>query len=356
MADRKRFVAVILVLALAAALTGCGMSASAPFGSKPAAEKYSKYIFDAFDTVITVTAYCESQAEFDALMQTAEEEFMRCHRLFDIYFTYPELNNLKTVNDNAGIQPVKVSAEIMDLLSFAKEMYELTDGCVNVAMGSVLKIWHDTREYALAFPDDTRLPDMDELRAAAKHTSIDDIVLDEENGTVFLRDSEMRLDVGAVAKGYAAEKVAAALKALGYNSFAINAGGNVRIGGAKPDGSSWIVGITNPDLTDSATSLGSVKSAGGSVVTSGTYQRFFEYEGRRYHHIIDGKSLLPEERYVSLTVLTENSAYADALSTALFNMEPDAGYAFVASLDGVEAMWVDCDGEIRLTEGFPLSY
>lgn len=360
---RKRLTAAILIILIfAAVLSGCGKSASLPFppAASPASpetdkqERYSGYIFDAFDTVITVTAYCASQEEFDALLKTAEDEFTRYHRMFDIYFTYPGVNNLKTVNDNAGISPVKVSDELIDFLSFAKEMYGFTDGRMNVAMGSVLSIWHDIREYNSVMTDDIRLPDEDELYEAAQHCRIDDIVIDSDSGTVFLKDEKMSLDVGAVAKGYATERVVELIAGGGCESFAINAGGNVRVYGTKPGGASWVVAVTNPELTGDSRALGSVDVSDCSVVTSGTYQRFFEYEGRRYHHIIDGDTLMPENRYMSVTVVTHDSGYADALSTALFNMEFDDGYAFVEGLDDVEAMWVLPDGSIVTSAGFCL--
>ena len=354
--------AILIILTFAAVLSGCGKSASslvppAPSPAVPENEaltRYSGYIFDAFDTVITVTAYCSSQDKFDALLKSAEDGFMHYHRLFDIYFTYPGVNNLKTVNDSAGVSPVEVSDELIDFLSFAKEMYAFTDGRMNVAMGSVLRIWHDIREYNNVMPDDIRLPDEAELNEAARHCCIDDIVIDSDKGTVFLRDAKMSLDVGAVAKGYATERVVELLAKSGCESFAINAGGNVRVYGTKPGGASWVIAVTNPELTGDSRALGSVDAADCSVVTSGTYQRFFEYEGRRYHHIIDGDTLMPENRYMSVTVITQDSGYADALSTALFNMEPAEAQRFVEGLDGVEALWVLPDGSLVASAGFTM--
>lgn len=354
----KRLTALLLTVITAAALPGCGLSASSFFeeNASPKLTKYTGYVFEAFDTIITVTAYCETQEAFDDLMDTAEAEFLRYHQLFDIYSASSDFNNLKTVNDGAGLAPVAVPEEIIDLLSFSKDMYTLTDGCINVAMGSVLKLWHEAREYNNAFPDDTRLPDADALSEASKHCSIDDLIINKENGTVFLCDKEMSLDVGGIAKGFATERVVQSLKEKGYTGFVINAGGNIRTFGTKSDGKSWVIAVTNPGLPGKGEFLGTVDVDSTSVVTSGSYQRYFEYEGRRYHHIVDPVSLMPENRCLSVTVVTENSGYADALSTALFNMETEDGLAFVEKLDGVEAMWVLCDGSEIYTDGFILKH
>ena len=353
---KKRAAAAILMISLlAAVLTGCGGPAL-PAGAEAngALQKFSGYLFDAFDTVITVTAYCKDQTQFDGYMEAAEEEFLRYHRLFDIYHTYPGMNNLKTVNDAAGRESVTVDGAILELLTLGREMYERTGGRVNVAMGSVLRIWHDIREYNTAFPDDKRLPEREALLAAAEHCDINDMVLDAGAGAVFLRDGEMSLDVGALAKGFAAERVTELLSDMGCGHFAINAGGNVRVRGGKPGEKDWVVAVTNPTPGGGDTSLGSVSLANGSVVTSGSYQRFFEYEGRSYHHIVDGDTLQPENRYLSVTVVTEDSGYADGLSTALFNMDWEEGFAFASGLEGVEVLWVLPDGEQRSTDGLEL--
>lgn len=357
----KRLTAVIIIAAVVAVLTGCGLSASpaadgAGADNDEKLEKFSGYVFEAFDTVISVTAYCGSQEEFDRLMATARNEFLRYHRLYDIYFTYPGMNNLRSVNDGAGITPVEVGPEITDLLLFSKHIYERTGGKINVAMGSVLSIWHTAREYNNVVPEaDAILPDPDELRQAAKHCCMDDVVIDEAAGTVFLADPEMSLDVGAVAKGFATERVVQTLSEAGFERFVINAGGNVRCFGTKPGGKSWSVAVTNPGLPGYGESIGTVSVPGGSIVTSGSYQRFFACEGRRYHHIIDPDTLMPEDRYLSVTVIAEDSGFADALSTSLFNMEIGDGLKFVENLDGVEAMWVLSDGSRSYSSNFVLN-
>lgn len=345
----RRILSIILLLAMTAALTACGS-----LGSGGKAEKYNAVMFDAFDTAFSLTAYCESGEEFKELQNSAQDILYPCHQLFDIYNSYPEINNLRTVNENAGIAPVEVDRRIIDLLLFSREMYTLSHGRMNVAMGGVLRLWHEARAAASEGAEPLRLPDSQKLLEAAEHCDIDCLVIDEEAGTVFITDPDMSLDVGAVAKGFTTELMARQLMEQGFDSFIINAGGNVRCCGAKPDGSPWIVAVTNPGLNEYKQSVGTIEVPGGSVVTSGSYQRYFELDGVRYHHIIDPETLYPENRYLSVTVVTEDSALADALSTCLFNMEPEEGLGLVKSLTDTEAMWVLPDGSFLSSDGFNL--
>ena len=340
----KKIISLILVAALLSGLCACGEK-------KPALLKYSNTFFDAFDTVITITAYCDSEETFNGLFETSEAEFIRYHKLFDIYNSHEGITSLKDVNDMAGSGAVKVDPAIIELLGYAKEMYGTTNGKMNVAMGAVLSRWHTARELALVMDADP-VPDISELKEKAEHCSIDDLVIDAAAGTVELKDPEMSLDVGAIAKGFATEKVIDMLAEQGATHVLINAGGNVRTLGIKPDGSKWKVGIQNPDTQSSEAYIDTVDIDEKSVVTSGIYERFFEYGGRRYHHIIDSETLFPELRYQSVTIVTEDSALADALSTAVFNMEPAEGKDFINSMDGVEAMWILNDGTQVFSEHF----
>lgn len=314
--------------------------------------RYSFVMTDAFDTVISVIAYCETPGEFNVLREEIENEYTRLHQLFDIYNSYPGVANIRDINVNAGVQPVEVSHEIIDLLELGKSMYNTTGGKVNIAFGSVISLWHDCREYSLSNPSSAMLPDNGALAEAAKHCSIDDIIIDREAGTVFISDSGTAIDVGAVAKGYATEMIADRLISEGRDFITINAGGNVRCIGTKPDGSKWNIGIANPNNPLQDTYIDIVQIAGGSAVTSGVYQRYFTVNGKNYHHIIDPDTLYPEDRYLSVSILTENSGFADAISTATFNMEYDEGRKFIENLAGVEAMWVMSDGSLEYSSGF----
>ena len=317
-------------------------------------EKFSAYSFDYFDTVTTITGYAESREAFDAVANSVFAELEEYHRLFTIYHRFEGLENLCTVNELVGGQhrTVTVDRRIIDLLLYAKDMYERTNGRVNIAMGSVLSIWHDYRTIGMDDPTAAELPPMDKLLDAAGHTDINCLVIDEASSTVTITDPAMKLDVGAIAKGYAVEMAARSLEERGITGYVLNVGGNVRTVGGKADGEAWTVGIENPAEDAEEPYFAYLFLEGHSLVTSGSYQRYYVVEGKRYHHIIDPDTLMPGDTYLSVSVLCESSAQADALSTALFCMSPAEGLALVESLAGVEAHWVENDGTRHTSSGW----
>lgn len=327
----KRLLWLVGVLLL---LSGCGTGL----------QRYEATYWDVFDTVTTVTGYAAGQAEFDAAAREIHDALLEYHRLYNIYESYDGLRNLKTVNDQAGIGPVPVDERILSLLQFVQTAWTETGSRVNAAMGSVLALWHDAREQALEDPDRAALPDRSALEEAALHTDLSALELDLEAGTAFLTDPDMALDVGALAKGYAVEQVAAAAP----DHFLISVGGNVCATGPKPDGTPWTVAVENPDGGDFLYLL-SVEDR--SVVTSGDYQRYFELDGVRYHHIIDPDTLEPAAYWRSVTVVADSSAAADCLSTALFTLSQAEGQRLLDQW-GAEALWIGRDGAQVMSPGF----
>ena len=357
-----RKAARILSLTLTAALLLAGCNASPKpvisgtsgqgAGQTVKLEKYEAQYFDYFDTVSIFTAYAPDQETFDRYKEIFSQEMLEYHELFDIYKDYEGITNIKTINDQAGISPVKVDQRILDLLKEAQEMEEVTGGAMNVAMGSVLSIWHTYRTEGMEDPEHAKLPETASLQEAAKHMDITQMELDEENKTVYLADPEMSLDVGSIAKGFATEQVARDLEEAGLEHAMLNIGGNIRTIGAKPDGSSWKLGIQNPDTSSSTQYLHVVELQGGALVTSGVYQRYYTVNGVNYHHIIQPERLAPWNRYASVTILCEDSGLADCLSTAVFNMEPDQGKELIESMPGVEALWILPDQSELYSSGF----
>ena len=316
-------------------------------GCTPKAQKkqYTATYLDVFDTVTTITGLANSKEEFEAAAGQIHENLLRYHRLFDIYNVYDGLNNLKTVNDSAGIAPVQVGEEILALAKDCKEYHTLTNGLVNAAMGSVLKLWHDARTDSIADPLNAYLPDERELTDAAAHTDMEKLVIDEANSTVFLADEKLRLDVGAIAKGWATQRIAENAPA----GLLISVGGNVCATGPKAEDTPWVVGINHPDGGEQY--LHTLYVTDGCVVTSGDYQRYFVVDGKPYHHIIHPDTLMPSSYWRSVTVVCKDSGLADALSTALFLLPYEEGLA-LAQKCGAEVMWLDADGNQLYSPGF----
>ena len=317
-------------------------------------QSYKAYSLDYFDTATTITGYAKSQEEFDRISGEILAELGEYHRLYTIYHRFEGLENLCTVNVLVDGQhrTVTVDRRIIDLLLYAKEMYTVTGGKLNIAMGSVLSIWHDYRELGMSDPASAELPPMEKLTEAAKHTDINCLMIDEENSTVTITDPAMTLDVGAIAKGYAVEMVARSLEEKGITGYVINVGGNVRTVGAKGDGSPWVAGIENPDTDAEEPYVAYLNLTEESVVTSGSYQRYYLVNGKRFHHIIDSETLMPAEGFLSVSVVCKHSGQGDALSTALFCMPLEEGLALVESIPDAEAFWVLPDGTTKQSRGF----
>ena len=323
---------LILIGLLFCLLVGCN--------AKPTLNQYSKTELDCgFDTVCSLNAFLTSETEFDEYFTKMVDEFRYYHQLFDIYHDYDGINNIKTINDAAGKEAVKVDPVIIELLELSQEIYDLSDGNFDISDGAVLKIWHEYRDEGKNLNSNGeygQVPPTSDLEEASLHRGFDKIVIDKENSTVFLTDPEMSLDVGGVAKGFAVEKVANTLQEMGLTSGAVNAGGNQRLIGAKGDGTGWNVGIQDPR----ASSLAGVVTNSNiaiipnqkdvAIVTSGDYQNYYIAQGDiTYSHIIDPQTHFPADTYNSVSVVCKDSGLADCLSTSLFIMDYEEGMDFI---------------------------
>jgi len=334
----KRTVALLLLFSLL--LAGCTGT------REPEKKQYTATFLTLFDTITSIVGRAESEQAHMEKAQAIHDELLVLHQLFDIYNDYEGLNNLKTVNDNAGVRPVVVDRPIIELLLDCKDYYELTGGRVNVAMGSVLVLWHEARNDSLEDMTNAYLPDPAALEAAAEHTDLSCVVIDEEASTVFITDPQVRLDVGAIAKGWSVQRIAQTAP----EGLLISVGGNVCATGPKDEnGTPWRVGVQNPDGGDDY--LHTLNITDQSVVTSGDYQRCFMVDGEFYHHIIDPDTLYPSQYWRSVTILCEDSGLGDALSTALFLLPYEQGLE-LAEKCGAEALWVNEAGEMFYTPGF----
>ena len=312
---------------------------------------YTTTWFDLFDTVSVVKGYARSQAEWNEQMEALHDDLLHYHQLFDIYNHHDGMVNLYDVNAGAAAAPVAVEDDLYAFLDWCDNtIYPETDGATNIAAGAVLSLWHDARESDNPVPPEDAL-----IRQALDHIDIANLQLDAGAHTVYFADPAMSLDVGAVGKGYAVEKAAEAAQARGLDSALLNIGGNLLAIGEKANGEgTWTVGVENPWGSDPAYVQTVTLPDGYSLIVSGDYQRYFEYAGVRYSHLIDLTTGYPARYCNSVAILSPagGGGTGDALSTALFCLPEDAGRTVLAGVSGYEALWLYPDGSSAQSDGW----
>ena len=339
----KRIIPIILITVLS-------LSSFCACSQKP---KQVAECFDCFDTYSSLTVYCNKE-EFKLYKKEFDTVTEKYHRLFDIYDTYENVINLKNLNESASLSPISVSDELFDALTVAKKLYTVTQGKCNVAIGALTSLWHDARAHSLESPEDAYIPSQEKINDALLHIDIKSLVLDEKEHSVFFSDPDLSLDMGAIAKGYVTSLLYDRLIALGCDNFMINLGGNVVSYGEKPQNQSWLVQVENPFEDKSLGYNEAIKLKNETLVTSGSYQRFFTFEEKQYSHIIDPQKGYPSDLFTSVSIQAsaDSSALADALSTALFCMNYEDGLSLIEKLENVEALWIFKDGSFKTSSGF----
>ena len=330
----KRQLAALLLLLFAFSLSGCG---------EKAAESETRTVY-AMDTVMNLTVYGENAA---AALESAEKEL---HTLDEAVLSRTaEGSELYALNASNG-ETVECGADdiLPALIETALTISDATDGAFDPTLAPVLDAWGFTK-------DEHRVPSADALKELLSHTGCGKVALEKtaDGWTVTLLDGA-QLDLGGIAKGYAADLLRAQLEKEGVTSATLDLGGDVFVMGRKTDGSDWRIAVKDPADTESY--LGVVSAADKFIVTSGVYERYFEENGVRYHHILDPKTGCPAESgLVSVTVLCENGAWADALSTACFVLGPDGALALRDDLadqgTDFELILVTDDGRVLYTDG-----
>jgi len=286
---------------------------------------YSNTMFY-MDTFIEVKLYGVDKKEGTKLLNNVKEIYKEYHELTDRYNSYDGVINLYYLNNELKVnEEVLIDTKLSELINYGISMYDKTEGYLNIAMGNVIDVWKKYREDGKSVPKTYELMDM--------NINIKDINLD---GNKFIKNSEVKLDLGAYAKGYVTEKVGEYLEGEGCTKYLINAGGNVKVGESYKIGK-YNVGLEEPFNTSNIYKTLSVENT--SIVTSGSYQRYYEVDGEIYNHIINPKTLFPDNYTKSVTVITEDSGYADILSTYLFMLPIEDGLELVNNLEDVEAIW-----------------
>jgi thiamine biosynthesis lipoprotein len=313
-------------------------------GQKPTQLREFKGERFIMDTLVEITVVCEEQKGKAAL----EKAFAAFEKINDLTDRFPKDGQIASaasdvirINENVGNKPVVVSTDTINIIQRSQYYAELSGGAFDITIGPVMDMWGFGKSGQQA-------PTDEEIKKALSLVDYRKVVLESNNGTIFLSNPDMSLDLGGVAKGYATDMAVKALRELGVKHAMINAGGNVYALGGKPDGSPWRVGVQDPRGDKGIIAILSLKDA--AAVTSGDYQRYFEQGGVRYHHIIDPSTGKQAGGGMQTTVITDSATDADILSTLLFVLGPQQGMNFAKGLPGTGAIFVSSDKRLSFTD------
>lgn len=296
------------------------------------------------DTLVSIRAYGRDE---DKLKEAVTAAYSEMQRIADLSDRFPSpgsaayrASDVCLINENAGIAPVRVHEDVIEMLILAKRCHALGNGAFDVTIGPVMDLWG----FAGKNP---HVPLPEKLAGALALVDSGKLIIDEQKQTVFLERRGMKLDLGAVAKGYATEKAVRVLKNRGVARALIDAGGNIRVIGSNSRNAPWKIGIRDPRKSDGLIAVLSLTDS--SAVTSGDYYRYFEAGGDRYNHILDPRTGYPARSNMSVTVITEDAGFADILSTAFFILNPEESVELAEKMKGVEAVIVTADRRILHT-------
>ncbi|WP_425446466.1 FAD:protein FMN transferase [Dethiothermospora halolimnae] len=290
------------------------------------------------DTVITIKLY-------DNVDDTIfNKVFDRIEEIENKMTINKNTSEVIDINSNSGENFVKVSRDTFNVIEKSLYYSELSKGYFDITVGPIVKLWN-------IGSDDARVPTKDEIKATLPKVDYKKILINKDTKEVMLKDKGMVIDLGGIAKGYVADEVKNLLVDNGVEHGIINLGGNVYTLGTKVDGSKWKIGIQNPLETRGAY-IGTVSVSNKSIVTSGIYERFFEKDGKRYHHILSPFTGYPVNNNLSgVSIISDKSIDGDALSTSIFSIGLKEGKKIIENLDGVDAIFITKDKKISITSG-----
>ncbi|MCU7548005.1 FAD:protein FMN transferase [Chitinophagaceae bacterium LB-8] len=275
-----------------------------------------------------------------------DEAVTEISRIEKLLTTFNEESQTALINRNAGITPVKVDREVFDLVYRSLKISKLTQGAFDITYGSVDKsLWNFDASM-------TALPDKETARQMVRLINWRNVILDEANCTVFLKEKGMRIGFGGIGKGYAADKAKEILMRNGVQSGVVNAAGDLITWGGQPNGSPWTVGIADPDTKHPFSYLNISNMA---VATSGNYEKFAIIDGKRYSHTIDPKTGMPVSGIKSVTIICSSAELADAMATPVMVMGIRAGLNMINQLHGVACIIIDDDNKMYTTHNIKIS-
>jgi len=310
------------------------LAASRPFSHSANLFKYHQV---AMGTAVEITLMGESE---ELAQKAALQAFQEIRRIEYLMSPWIESSDVTRVNRSAGNDGVRVSPETVQVIKRAQEVSKLSGGGFDITVGPLVQLWRKAREKGTP-------PEMEEVKETLNLVNFRNLRT-HYGGKVSLRKKGMAMDLGGIAKGYAVDRAFELLKGLGYRNLVVNAGGDLRVGGSKPDGP-WSIGIQHP--RDPEKIIARISLSDTAVATSGDYEKFFIHQDKRYHHILNPKTGFPAVGCQSVTILHKEAGTADALATAIFVLGPEKGYALCQRLEGVECLIIDREGNITFSPG-----
>ncbi|MCF6296017.1 MAG: FAD:protein FMN transferase [Flavobacteriaceae bacterium] len=293
-----------------------------------------KRTFKLMGSRFDVTVVANNENEGNKYIDLAISEISRIEKLIS---SWDKNSQTSLINKNSGLKPVKVDKELFQLIERALKVSKLTNGAFDISFASMDKIWKFDGSMST-------IPSVDIIKKSVEKVGYQNILLDTENQTVFLKLKGMKIGFGAIGKGYAADKAKALLIEKGVEAGIINASGDLNAWGKQPNGKDWMVAIVNPLNKEKVFSWFPVHN--NAVVTSGNYEKYVKFNGELYSHIIDPRTGYPSKGILSVTVFTKTAELADALATSIFVMGTETGLDFINQLKGVECIIIDADNKI----------
>jgi len=290
-----------------------------------------------------ITIVAKDEVTADSYIDMAIEEITRIEALISSWIPGSQTSD---INLNAGIKPVKVDQELIDLIERCITVSKITDGAFDITYASIDKVWRYDGSM-------TQIPSKEAIQNSVAKIGYENIVLDKKSQTVFLKQKGMRIGFGAIGKGFAADKARSLLKSQGVSSGIINASGDLTTWGKQPDGTDWMVGITNPLNKDKIFSWFPVVNA--AVATSGNYEKYVTFKGVKYSHIIDPRTGYPSTGILSVTIFAPSAELCDALATSVFITGAETGLNTINQIKGVECIIIDDKNKIHTSKNIELN-
>ncbi|WP_179395869.1 FAD:protein FMN transferase [Lacticaseibacillus absianus] len=337
---KKWLIGIIAAVALVTPLVGCGKAAAPKKQAPTLLETPYQDTKFLMGTVVTLRIYDKGKK---AVLAKA---FDRIQSLADAITVNQKGSQVDAVNNAAGVKAVKVDQDVYDLIAYAKDWSERSDGAFDLAIGPITSLWH------IGF-NDARKPAQSEIDAALPLVHYQDVVLNAKKRTVYLKKKGMAIDLGGIAKGYITDKATQVMTANGVTTAILDLGGNIYVLGHSPKAKDkpWTVGIQDPKRSR-GTSIGTLPASNKTIVTSGIYERYIEVDGKLYMHLMNPKTGYPfDNNLMGVSIVTAKSVNGDALSTATFDKGLAGGMAFIEKQKDTEAIFITKDKKVYISSG-----